>query len=103
MHGPRVACTNATDIYGTWVVGARHGERSDLAPSMARLSGRTAIFSDERYRRAAMSNLIMRHEARPLADHRTIAILDEGGALPLPTSADWLELADNSITLMTLA
>jgi hypothetical protein len=50
-----------------------------------------------------MSNLIKRLETQPLADHRTIAILDEGGALPFPTSDDWLELADNGITVMTLA
>lgn len=50
-----------------------------------------------------MSDLITRVEAHPLADHGTIAILDEGGALPFPACVDWLEFADNSITIMTLA
>jgi hypothetical protein len=50
-----------------------------------------------------MSKLIKHLEVQTLADHRTVAILDEGGALPFPTSADWLDLADNGITIMTLA
>jgi len=50
-----------------------------------------------------MSKLLKHLEVQALADHCTVAILDEGGALPFPSSASWLDLADNSITLMTLA
>lgn len=50
-----------------------------------------------------MPRLIQRIEVETLADHQTVAILDEGGALPFPSFARWLDLADNSINIMTLA
>jgi len=50
-----------------------------------------------------MAKLIKHIEVQTLADHCTVAILDEGGALPFPACASWLDLADNSITIMTLA
>jgi hypothetical protein len=50
-----------------------------------------------------MARLIKHLDVQTLADHCTVAILDEGGALPFPTSAGWLDLADNGITIMTLA
>jgi hypothetical protein len=38
-----------------------------------------------------------------LADHRTVAVLDEGGTLPLPRFSSWIEVTDNGIHLATLA